>query len=112
MISLRGPKLKILAGVLAVIALVAGIYITFFQSRGFVKTTGTILSLREEADSDDSSTFYPIVEYSVDGKTYTTVLTTGSGSYKVGKSITVLYDPDDPVVAHSGTGLGISSCGA
>ena len=31
MISLRGPKLKILAAVLAVIALAAGIYLTFFR---------------------------------------------------------------------------------
>ncbi len=33
MISLRGPKLKILAGILGAIALVAGIYLTFFHSR-------------------------------------------------------------------------------
>ena len=33
MISLRGPKLKILAAVLAVIALAAGVYLTFSVRR-------------------------------------------------------------------------------
>ena len=106
MISLRGPKLKIFAGILAAICLVAGIYITFFQSRGFIKTTGTIVALREDT-VDDSAVYYPTVEYSVDGKTYTGELNTGSGSYKVGKTITVLYDPSNPGVVHSGGGIGL-----
>ena len=106
MISLRGPKLKILAAVLAVIALAAGIYLTFFRSQGFVKTTGTIVSLREDS-SDDSTAYFPTVEYTVDGKTYTGELDTGSGSYKVGKTIPVLYDPNDPAVVHDGSGVGI-----
>ena len=106
MISLRGPKLKILAAVLAVIALAAGIYLTFFRSQGFVKTTGTIVALREDS-SDDSTAYFPTVEYTVDGKTYTGELDTGSGSYKVGKTIPVLYDPNDPAVVHDGSGVGI-----
>lgn len=106
MISVRGPKLKIFAAVLALICLAAGIYLSFFRSRGFVKTTGTIVSLREDT-SDDSSVYFPTVEYSVDGKTYTGELDTGSGSYKVGKTITVLYDPDDPSVVHDGGGVGV-----
>ena len=106
MISLRGPKLKIFAAVLAVIALAAGVYLTFFRSQGFVKTTGTIISLRKDT-SGDSSVYYPTVEYSVDGKTYTGELDTGSGSYKVGKTIPVLYDPNDPAVVHDGSGVGI-----
>ena len=106
MISLRGPKLKIFAAILAAIALVAGVYLTFFHSRGFVKTTGTIVSLRED-DSDDGGIYFPTVEYTVDGKTYTGELTTGKGSYKVGKTMTVLYDPDDPGVVHDGGGVGI-----
>ena len=106
MISLRGPKLKIFAAILAAIALAAGVYLTFFHSRGFVKTTGTIVSLRED-DSDDGGIYFPTVEYTVDGKTYTGELTTGKGSYKVGKTMTVLYDPDDPGVVHDGGGVGI-----
>ena len=70
MISLRGPKLKFFASILAVIALCVGIYTTFFRSRGFVKTTGTVVSVRMDTSGDDTY-YYPTVEYTVDGKTYT-----------------------------------------
>ena len=108
MISLRGPKLKIFAAVLAVIALAAGIYNTFIQSRGFVKTTATIVDIEWDYGSADSSdTFTPIVEYTVNGKTYTGKLNQSSGSYKVGKTITVLYDPNDPSAVHGDGNFGI-----
>ena len=108
MISLRGPKLKIFAAVLAVIALAAGIYTTFFQSRGFVKTTATIVDIeRNFGSGDESDTFTPTVEYTVDGKTYTGKLNQSSGSYRIGQTITVLYDPNDPGVVHGGSGIGI-----
>lgn len=95
MISLRGPKLKIFAAVLALIGLAAGIYMVFFESRGFVKTTATIISIeRTNGTGDNDDTFTPTVEYTVDGKTYTGELNQSSGSYKVGKTITVLYDPN------------------
>ncbi len=106
MISLRGPKTKIIVGLLALFCLAMGIYISFFRSQGFTKTTGTIVSLREETN-DDSSVYYPTVEYSVDGKTYTGELDTGSGSYKIGKTITILYDPNDPAVVYGDGGVGI-----
>ena len=53
MISLRGPKLIFFASILAVIALCVGIYTTFFQSQGFVKTTGTVVSVRMDTSGDD-----------------------------------------------------------
>ena len=106
MFSLRGPKLKIFAAVLAFICLIIGVYLTFFHSKGFVKTTATIVSVREDGDADSTAVF-PTVEYTVDGKSYTADLSTGSSSYRVGKTITVLYDPNNPAVAHSGSGLGI-----
>ena len=56
MISLRGPKLKIFAGVLAALCLLAGVYFTFFHSRGFVKTSAVIVDL--EADTTDGDTTY------------------------------------------------------
>lgn len=106
MFSLRGPKLKIFAAVLALICLIIGVYLTFFHSKGFVKTTATIVSVREGGDADSTAVF-PTVEYTVDGKSYTAELSVGSPSYRVGKTITVLYDPNDPAVAHGGSGLGI-----
>lgn len=108
MISLRGPKLKILAAALAVIAIAVGAYSTFFESRGFVKTTATITDFEVNYGSgDESDTYTPIVEYTVDGKTYTGRLNESSGSYKVGKTITVKYDPNDPTVVHGDGTIGI-----
>ncbi len=106
MFSARGPKLKIFAGILAVIVLLVGVYMTFFQSRGFVKTTASITDVRRD-NIGESSVYYPTVEYTVDGKTYTTELDTGSGSYRIGQTISVLYDPDNPSVAHDGSGFGL-----
>jgi len=107
MISLRGPKLKILAAALAVIALAAGIYTAFFESRGFVRTTATIIDIeRNDGSGEEADTFTPTVEYTVDGKTYTGQLNQSSGSYKVGKTIPVLYDPDDPGVVHGDSTMG------
>ena len=105
MISLRGPKLKIFAAVLAVIALAGGIYFTFFESRGFVKTTATIVDLEVNfGAADESDTYTPTVEYTVDGKTYTGKLNQSSSSYKVGKTITVLYDPIVTLLAFARSG--------
>ena len=41
------------------------------------------------------------------GKTYTGKLNQSSGSYKVGKTITVLYDPNDPSAVHGDGTFGI-----
>jgi len=106
MFSLRDPKVKIFAGMLAVIVLAAGIYMTFFQSGGFVKTTARITGLRMDS-SGESTVWYPAVEYTVDGKTYTAELDTASGSYRVGQTISVLYDPGNPSSVHDGSGFGI-----
>ena len=104
MFSVRGPKLKIFAGILAVIVLIVGVYMTFFQSRGFVKTTASITDVRMDS-TGESAVYYPTVEYTVDGKTYTTELDTGSKSYRIGQTISVLYDPGNPSVAHDGGGF-------
>lgn len=84
MISLRGPKLKIFAAVLALIALAAGIYTMFFESRGFVKTTATIIKMEQNLGTEgENDTYTPTVEYTVDGKTYTGQLNQSSGSYTI-----------------------------
>ena len=106
MFSLRGPKLKIFAAVLALICLGAGIYVSFFQSRGFVKATASITDVRMDS-TGESMVYYPTVEYTVDGKTYTKELDTGSGSYLIGQVISVLYDPNNPSVVHDGGGFGL-----
>lgn len=106
MFSVREPKMKIFAGILAAIVLIAGVYMTFFQSRGFVKTTASITDVRMDS-TGESMIYYPTVEYTVDGKTYTTELDTGSGSYRIGQMLSVLYNPDNPAVAHDGGSIGL-----
>ena len=106
MFSVRGSKLKIFAGILAAIVLITGVYMTFFQSRGFVKTTASITDVRMDS-TGESMIYYPTVEYTVDGKTYTTELDTGSRSYRIGQTLSVLYNPDNPAVAHDGGSIGL-----
>ena len=106
MFSVSGPKLKIFAGILAAIVLITGVYMTFFQSRGFVKTTASITDVRMDS-TGESTIYYPTVEYTVDGKTYTTELDTGSRSYRIGQTLSVLYNPDNPAVAHDGGSIGL-----
>ena len=106
MFSLRGPKPKMVAGILAVIVLIVGVYMTFFQSRGFVKATAVITDVRMDS-TGESTVYYPTVEYTVNGKTYTAELDTASSSYRIGQAISVLYDPGNPSVVHDGSGFGL-----
>ena len=106
MISLRGPKFKYFAAVMGVLCLVMGIYYTFFQTKGFLETTGTIVDVEASFDGEDT-TYYPIVEYSVDGVTYTEKLDRGLNQNEVGDDITVHYNPEDPTVIHDSGFIGI-----
>ncbi len=106
MISLRGLKFNVVALLVAAVCLAGGVYFTFFHSRGFVRNTATIVAVREE-ETEDSTVYYPTVEHTVDGVVYTGELDVGSGSYKVGKSIQILYDPNDPSVVHSSGAIGV-----
>ena len=106
MFSAGGPKLKIFAGILALIVLIVGVYMTFFQSRGFVKATAVITDVRMDS-TGESTVYYPTVEYTVNGKTYTAELDTASSSYRSGQAISVLYDPGNPSVVHDGSGFGL-----
>ena len=107
MFSLKGIPVKIIAAVLALIALVAGVYVMFFQSAGFVWTQATIVAVEDTSIGDDGPSYRPTVEYTVDGTTYTRELDVSSGSYTVGKTITVQYDPNDPSVVHGSGFIGV-----
>lgn len=106
MISLRGPRLKIFAGILALICLVAGVYFTFFQSKGFAETTATIVDFEEDYSGEDT-VYWPIVEYTVNGQTYTEKLDLASGTDRIGKEVTIMYDPENPEVIHGNGAVGI-----
>lgn len=113
MFSVKGPGIKIVASIIALVALVAGVYFTFFQSAGYVDGTATIISIVEDPDyipdPDTSGDVQYIVtaKYIVDGKEYTTVLDSYSPSYKVGGTVDIKYDPKNPAKVTSGFGFGI-----
>ena len=106
MFSLKGIPVKIIAVVLAVVALVTGVYLTFFHSAGFVKTDAVIVDMRNTSTGEGTS-YLPTVEYTVNGTNYTKELDVSSNSYTTGNTITVLYDPKNPSVVHSDSFLGV-----
>jgi hypothetical protein len=57
--------------------------------------------------TSESTVYYPTVEYTVNGKTYTAELDTASRSYRIGQAISVLYDPGNPSAVHDGSGFGL-----
>ena len=107
--SVKGVGLRYFALAIAIIAVVAGIYLTFFQSSGFEKTTATIVSITElpKDFEDEDAKFDVVVEYTVNGKTYTEKLDFYSPSFKVGNTVEVLYDPGNPSVVQGGSTFGI-----
>ena len=121
MITFKGIGFKYFALFMALVAIAGGVYLTFFHSSGFVKTEAVIVSLAEGSEDEDSHTtrYRATVEYTVDGQTYTGDLDIESASYKVGQKVSVLYDPKDPGVVHSGglfgvyvLGVGVALLGA
>lgn len=106
MFSIRGPKLKYFAVVIAALCLIGGVYFTFFQSRGFETTLATIVDLEAEQTGEDV-TYYPIVDYTVDGVSYTGRVDQGKGTHSVGDTITIYYNPENPEIIHGGKGFGI-----
>ena len=113
MISVKGPGFKIVAAVIALAALIFGVYSTFFQSSGYETTTATIISVEEDPDyiPDPNSTndkqYIVMAKYSVDGKDYTAKLDSYDPGYKVGGEVEVRYDPKDPSKMTSGFKFGI-----
>lgn len=113
MISIKGPGLKIIAAVIAVIALGFGVYSTFIKSTGYETTTATIVSIEEDpdyipnADNENDVQYITTAKYTVNGKEYTAKLDTYAPDYKVGGKVEIKYDPSDPSKITSGFGIGI-----
>ena len=80
---------------------------TFFHSKGFVKTTGTVVEIESTFDSEGDTVYKPKVEYVVDGVTYQEWLDVSSSSIHEGKIMKIAYDPSNPTVVHDADGMGI-----
>lgn len=61
-------------------------------------TARTTTTRNSDGHSRSSTSWYPTVEFTVDGRRYSFQSSTGSNppSYKKGESVPVAYDPDDP----------------
>ncbi len=75
----------------------------------FLPAKGVIQDIQEyeeiDTDGGTDSTYEVTVEYTVDGKTYTSVMGDYENGYEVGKEIDILYDPQDPnVIVSKGKG--------
>ena len=112
MFSFKGIGVKYFAMILGLIAVVAGVYFTFFHSTGFVKTQAVIVDVEDVSTGSDGPSYRPTVEYTVDGVTYTSPLDESSDSYTLGKTIDVLYDPNNPSVVHGGGFIGLYLMGS
>jgi hypothetical protein len=75
---------------------------TFVHTQRFIagaeRTTGTVIDLSRQTDSDGTVTFNPIVRFTTaDGRTVQFVSSSSSSSPPdLGDTVDVLYDPDDP----------------
>ncbi len=101
------PPLKVAIPLLIIglLALAFGCYVYFFESRGFVKTEAVIYQIDEEFtgyDADDQAEYdYDVyVHYTVNGERYSEKSDYYEGSYEVGKSITIYYNPANPHEIH------------
>jgi hypothetical protein len=100
----KGRLFTIFGGIFGLIGLVllcvsialAAFTASFLASA--TRTDGTVVALTEGTSSDSSTSWYPTVEFTVDGKRYSFQSSTGSNppSYKKGESVPVAYDADDP----------------
>jgi hypothetical protein len=75
---------------------------SIIEGHGTESTTGTIVVLEEQRGSDGHSSYRPVVEYEVDGKSYrcTGKVWVGTNLNKVGDKIAVLYQIDRPEIGY------------
>lgn len=113
MISIKGPGFRFFAAILAVITLGFGVYYTFFQSSGYKSATATIVSIKEDPDyipdpdTENDVQYIVTAKYTVDGKEYVEPINSYDPGYKVGGTVEIKYDPNDPTKITSGFGIGI-----
>lgn len=82
--------------VMAAILLVVGIIVGKCNKKDYAETTATIVEIIQNG-ADEDMTYEVYVDYTVDGTPYNHVkINTYESSYKVGKTITILYNPANP----------------
>ena len=99
---------RIISLVIGIVCIVIGIFImvTHFTNKAkqTAETTATIVRVDSEVETDtdglETRYYYPVIEYKVDDKTYENRLpdsgSSNSTEYKVGDSVTITYNPENP----------------
>ena len=99
------PLVFIIAGIIVIVFSIHGLH----QQDEFSPAKGVIKDIQEyvETDSDGgtTTTYEVTVDYTINGKSYTSVMGDYENGYEVGKEIDILYDPQDPnVIVSKGKG--------
>lgn len=80
-----------------IVLIVFGVILFGFKTDNYLETTGKITSVSDGvADQEGQMQYDLTLTFSVDGKEYETEFMNMGGSYNVGESIKVFYDPADP----------------
>ena len=100
---------KIISIIVGAICVIIGIFIMVShfnaQKTQTAETTAKIIRIDSEVETDsdgfDTRWYYPVIEYTVEGKKYETRLSnsgsTNSTEYKEGQEVLVQYNPNNPV---------------
>ena len=89
--------------IVGVIFIAVGAFLYFNNQRltkvCTVETTAIVVDMKEDYQIDEGVTrytYYPIIEYSVDGRKMEQTMSSGSSTpaYRIGETITILYNPD------------------
>ena len=91
----------VLAIFIVVFAVIGVVMLTHSKNatQGYVKTKATVVDNYSWYDySDHEYRYRAIVEYTVDGVKYraTNTAESSNSQYKIGKTVTIAYDPNDP----------------
>ena len=83
-----------------------GVYLAFFQNKGYAETEAVIERIDEEyvgtaADEGPEYEYTVYVKYTVEGNEYHEILDSYQAGYKEGKTIKVFYDQADPSKVHA-----------
>ena len=83
---------------LSAILIAVGTIMTLNSNKGYEKTDATIVEINTiPGVGEEDDTYEVYVDYTVAGHNYTHVqLNTYDGSYRVGKTVQIMYDPSDP----------------
>lgn len=79
-----------------IILIVFGIFMSGFNFDKYVETTGKVTSVYEGVDTENNKVYDVEFTYTADGKELKGAFVNMTQEYKVGETVTVFYDPDDP----------------